>query len=105
MIGTMPVLTAATWTGGGSWLRMLPLECCLCVVHGAGSVTGVLEDGMGGWSGAGSVMGSFEGSLRGSLGGSGVRSGAVKVEVEEGSEVGVDGSDCLWALRKRSRSS
>ena len=91
--------------GGGSWLRMLPLECCLCVVHGAGSVTGVLEDGMGGWSGAASVMGSLKDSLScspsGSLARSAVRSGAVGVEVEVGSGVRLEGQGCL-AWRSRS---
>ena len=86
---------------------MLPLECCLCVVQPSGSVTGALEDGdgTGEWSGAGSVMGSVKGSLscslRGSLGGSGVRSGAV--EVEAGSEVGVEGQGWFLAWRSRSR--
>ena len=100
--------------GGGIWLRMLPLECCLCVVQPSGSVTGVLEDweATGAW--AGSVMGSANcsprGSLRASLGSSlggslarsGVRSGAVGVEVEEGSEVEVEGQG--WFLAWRSRS-
>ena len=75
---------------------MLPLECCLCVVHGSGSVTGVLEDGMGGWSGAESVTGS----VKGSLARSGVRSAAV--EVESGSEFGLEGQG--WFLAWRSRS-
>ena len=95
--------------GGGSWLSMLPLECCLCVVQPSGSVTGVLEDGMGGWSRAASVMGSFKGSLscsprgslRNSVGGSGARSAAV--EVESGSELGLEGQG--WFLAWRSRSS
>ena len=100
MIGTIPVLTAATWMGGGNWLRMLPLECCLCVVPPSGSVTGVSEDGMGGWSGAESVLGSFKGSLSGSPARSGVRSGAVGVEVEEGSGVRLEGQGCLaWRSR------
>ena len=83
--------------GGGSWLRMLPLECCLCVVQGAGSVTGVSEDrdGTEGWSGAGSVMGALACSE--------VRSGAVGVDVEEGSEVEVEGQGWFLAWRSRSR--
>ena len=87
--------------GGGIWLRMLPLECCLCVVQPSGSVTEVLEDweATGAW--AGSVMGSVKGSLRCSLSGSGVRSGAVGVEVEEGSGVRLEGQGCL-AWRSRS---
>ena len=90
--------------GGGIWLRMLPLECRFCVVQWSGSVRGVLEDGMGSWSGAesvtGSVKGSLSGSLRDSAGGSGVRSAAV--EVESGSELGVEGQG--WFLAWRSRS-
>ena len=88
---------------------MLPLECCLCVVQPSGSVTGALEDGdgTGEWSGAGSVMVSFKGSLScspsGSLARSGVRSGAVEVEVETGSEVGVEDQGWFLAWRSRSR--
>ena len=82
---------------------MLPLECCLCVVPPSGSVTGVLEDGMGGWSGAASVMGSFKDSLSCSLARSAVRSGAVEVEVETESEVGVEGQGWFLAWRSRSR--
>ena len=58
-------------------------------------MTGVSEDGdgTGGWSGAGSMMGS--------LACSGVRSAAV--EVESGSELGLEGQG--WFLAWRSRSS
>ena len=91
--------------GGGSWLRMLPLECCLCVAQPSGSVTGVLEDAdeTGEWSRAGAVTGSVKDSPSGSLARSAVRSGAVGVEVEEGSEVRLEGQGWFLAWRSRSR--